>query len=110
MIPIAASVQYDFDICPKNAQYHLDETQKTIIRFLITVIDILCTVHLIFSPFRRSCNLTYHEYEVDCLVPSDAAREVVSQSKHSIILEAQRLYDVCFSANAGYKLVILEPE
>jgi len=110
MIPHEAPFEYDFDICTEDAQYPLHKTHGTIIRFSITVTGILCVVRLVFSPFRRSCNLTYHEYEIVCLVPSDACREVVSRSKPSIIVAAQQLYDKCFSANAGYKLEILETE
>jgi hypothetical protein len=112
MIPneIPTLIEYNFDVCSEDAQYPLHHHTDTAIRFSTTVNDIPCTVCLVFKPFRRRCNLTYHEYEISCLIPHGASVEDVSQSKLSIAAGAQRLYDKCFFTNAGYKLAILQNE
>jgi hypothetical protein len=104
-------VEYDFDICSEDSQYALHNENETTIRFSTTVNQVLCTVCLIFKPFcLHARSLIYHDYEIRCIIPHGASIEAVSQSKHSIAAEAQRLYTKCFLANAGYKLAVSESE
>lgn len=94
--------------CMSPDQYTLHDSQDSVIQFRTTVDYMPCEVSLIFQPFRRRCNLTYHEYEIYCLIPHDTPNEALC--RRSIIEIAQRLYEIHFSKNAGYKLELLETE
>lgn len=85
-------------------QKTLHHSLDTTLHFTTIVNDKECTVYFIFRPFRRECNLTYHEYEIQCWIP------VGTVDKQPIIEIAQRLYEVYFSQNAGYKLQLLRSE
>ena len=89
-------------------QYDLHNSQDTTIHFKTRLGDKECSVRFIFHPFRRKCNLTYHEYELCCSLPHDILEETIC--KQSIVKVAQRLYEICFSKTAGYKLDVLESE
>ena len=89
-------------------QKTLHSSQATLIHFTTTVDDTLCDVSFTFTPFRRLCNLTYHEYEIHCSIPHGTPHGGLR--RRSIIDIAQRLYEIYFSKNAGYRLELLETE
>jgi len=108
-------IEFDFGLCStetlpltSSTQHTLHPSQDTIIHFTTIVIDKEYKVRFIFRPFRRQCNLTYHEYEIHCLIPFGASETTVP--KRSIIEVAQRLYLIYFFKNTGYKLDLLESE
>jgi hypothetical protein len=109
----AVSSVYDFGLCSPEPdlppdEYDLHSLQDTTILFRTSIGDQECDVQLIFHPFRRTCNLTYHEYEVRCFLPRGTPRDAVC--KRSVVKAAQRIYEMCFSKKAGYKLDVLESE
>ncbi|KAH8797817.1 hypothetical protein F5884DRAFT_147134 [Xylogone sp. PMI_703] len=53
----------------KVIQYSLHPTEETSINFTTTIDDECYKVRFVFKPFRRKCNLTYHEYEIHCSTP-----------------------------------------
>ena len=91
-----------------NPQNSLHLTLDTTINFTTIVNDVQCTIRFVFRPFRRDCNLTYHEYEIQCSIPSGKSETTVC--KQSIIEVAQQLYEQYFFKNAGYRLALLESE
>ena len=89
-------------------QHELNISEDTTIIFTTIVNKGEYGVRFVFHPFRRLCNITYHEYEIQCSVPSSTSEKTVC--KRSIINVAQRLYELYFFKNAGYKLDLLESE
>jgi hypothetical protein len=108
-------IKFDFGLCSteilpltSSTQHTLHPSQDTVIHFTTIVNDKECKVRFIFHPFRRQCNLTYHEYEIHCLILLGASETTVP--RRPIIEVALRLYEIYFFKNAGYKLDLLESE
>jgi hypothetical protein len=87
-------------------QYSLHPVQDTIIHFTTIVNGRACEVLFIFHPFRRACNIIYHEYEIKCSIPCGMPEE--GAYKHSIIEVAQQIYEIYFLKNARYNLALLD--
>jgi len=105
---------FDFGACSMATLGHASKDQcilhaskDTVIRFSISSQQ-LCEVDLVFHPFRRDCNLTYHEYKIICAFPLGTPKD--TSYKSSIIGIAHRLYENHFIQNAGFKLQLLEEE
>jgi hypothetical protein len=83
-------------------QYSLDPSRDTIILFTTLVDNTQCDVRFTWHPFRRTCGITYHEYELYC--SPDVS------SKSSIIEVAQLIYERHFFKNAGYRFALSDTE
>ena len=111
----ATMLEFQFGHCSiqtlSNAspgEYILHQSQYTTIYFTTALGDKWCDICFIFKPFRRACNLVYHEYEIHCLIPHGTPEETIC--KRLIIAVAQKVYDDYFLKNAGYKVALLETE
>jgi hypothetical protein len=94
-----------------NVQYLLHSTENTTFCFTIFLEDLHFNVQVTFKPFHRtSCSFTYHEYEILCLVPPNLPQKIFDQSRSSIIIILQQLYDRHILKNAGYRFRFLEKE
>jgi hypothetical protein len=89
-------------------QYTLHLSRDTVIHFTTIVNGKECKARFIFHPFRRDCNITYHEYKIQCSIPSGVSE--TAAYKRLVIEVAQRIYEVHFSTNAKYTLALLESE
>ncbi|KUJ13174.1 uncharacterized protein LY89DRAFT_784933 [Mollisia scopiformis] len=104
---------HDLGLCTEAAlpvstiQYTLGD-EEVVVRFSTIVHQTECEVRLIFHPFRRRCNITYHEYSLHCRVPFSLSQVPVHRSP--IIKIAQGIYDKFFRDNAGYKFSLLAKE
>jgi hypothetical protein len=112
---IAGGSDFKFGLCstetlPRTSptQHAFHQSLDTTIGFTTIIDNKECIVRFIFHPFRRHCNITYHEYEIQCTIPFSMSEKTVCRG--SIIQVAQRLYDIHFFQNAGYKLALLESE
>jgi len=106
---------FDFGLCStetlssisSSQQYTFHLSLNTTIHFTTIVNGKECTVRFTFHPFRRYCNLTYHEYDIQCSIPFGISDTLC---KRSIVEVAQRIYERYFFQNARYKLALLESE
>jgi len=70
------SNEFDFGVCSMEILQHTTTSQHvfhlsrdTLIKFTIIINGHPCIVQFIWHPFRRICNLTYHEYKICCSAP-----------------------------------------
>jgi hypothetical protein len=109
-------MEHNFGVCSQQTlqgmttdQYPLSTTENTTFRFEIIFEGLKFCVHCTFKPFRRK-NLTFHDIEIQSLIPPKAPPETVCQSKGPIAEVAQCLYDRCFKEKAGYHFIFTSDE